>query len=85
MERGDLNVDLLGRGYAWFDGGTPETMSAASQYVELIETVQGIRIACPEEVALRMGFIDETQFGKLIDKAGGSPYGAYLSSVLDDM
>jgi len=53
--------------------------------VELIETVQGIRIACPEEVALRMGFIDETQFGKLIDKAGGSPYGAYLSSVLDDM
>lgn len=81
LERGDLTVDLLGRGYAWFDGGTPDLIMAASQYVQIVETAQDVRIASPEEVALRMGFIDDEQFESLVAPIATTPYGRYLMQV----
>ncbi len=84
LERGGLHVEQLGRGYAWFDTGTQESLLAASNFVETVELRQGLKIACPEEVAYRMGFIDAVQLKALAKGFGGHPYGAYLQRVLAD-
>jgi glucose-1-phosphate thymidylyltransferase len=82
LERGQLSVNLLGRGYAWFDTGTPDSLLEASQFVATLEKRQGFKIACPEEVAFGLGYIDEQQLAKLATQSGKGTYGRYLQSIL---
>lgn len=81
LDRGQLNVELMGRGYAWLDTGTPDSLLEASEFVGTLERRQGTKIACPEEIAFRMGFIDERQLDVAINKLGKSDYAAYLRAV----
>ena len=78
IERGQATVEVLGRGMAWLDTGTHESLIEASEFVHILERRQGTRIACIEEIAYRMAFIDEEQLLKLADGYGKSAYGAYL-------
>jgi glucose-1-phosphate thymidylyltransferase len=78
IERGQARVDLLGRGMAWLDTGTHESLIEASEFVHILEQRQGTRIACIEEIAFRMGFVDRAQLEKLADSYGKSDYGKYL-------
>lgn len=78
MEWGELHVSLMGRGFAWLDTGTPDSLLEAAQFVQILETRQGLRIAAPEEVAFRAGFIDAAQLTKLGEAQSKSNYGAYL-------
>jgi glucose-1-phosphate thymidylyltransferase len=78
IERGQAKVNVLGRGMAWLDTGTHESLIEASEFVHILERRQGTRIACIEEIAYRMGFIDTAQLLKLADGYGKSEYGAYL-------
>ncbi|NOV21624.1 glucose-1-phosphate thymidylyltransferase RfbA [Ensifer adhaerens] len=82
LERGKLHVERMGRGYAWLDTGTPDSLLEASEFVATLERRQGFKIACPEEIAYRLGFIDAIQFEALAGQYGKSAYGRYLSSVL---
>lgn len=79
-----LNVQPLGRGVTWLDAGTHDALLAASLFVQTLERRQGLKIACLEEISLRKGFIDESQYLRLIDVAGKTEYGAYLHRVLND-
>lgn len=81
MERGDLFVEVLGRGFAWLDTGTHSSLVEASHFVQILEQRQGLRIACPEEIALRQGYISLEQFGRAVRKCAKSSYGEYLMSV----
>lgn len=81
LERGDLNVEVLGRGFAWLDTGTHETLVEASHFVQILEQRQGLRIACIEEIALRLRYIDADQFLSLAQRVAKSSYGQYLLSV----
>lgn len=81
LARGDLHVEVLGRGYAWLDTGTHTSLVEASHFVQILEQRQGLRIACLEEIALRLGYISLDQFHKLAQKAAQSSYGEYLLSV----
>jgi glucose-1-phosphate thymidylyltransferase len=81
LERGQLAVETLGRGFAWLDTGTPESMTDAINFVRLLESRQGVRICCPEEVAFRMGFINRADVHALGAKLGKSEYGKYLMSL----
>ncbi|MEV5896471.1 glucose-1-phosphate thymidylyltransferase RfbA [Nonomuraea fuscirosea] len=81
LERGKARLVDLGRGFAWMDAGTPESMLQASQYVQTLEKRQGVRIACVEEVALRMGFIDPAACHRLGEKLAPSDYGKYVRAV----
>lgn len=81
MERGDLFVEVLGRGFAWLDTGTHSSLVEASHFVQILEQRQGLRIACPEEIALRQGYISLEQFGHAARKCAKSSYGEYLMSV----
>ena len=81
LDQGQLHVEVMGRGYAWLDTGTPESLLEAAAFVGTLERRQGTKIACPEEIAFRMGFIDEQQLGVAIDKLGKSDYAAYLRAV----
>jgi glucose-1-phosphate thymidylyltransferase len=82
LERGDLEVELLGRGSAWLDTGTFDTLLQAAQFVQTLEARQGLRIACPEEICWRNGWIDDAQLEKLGNEIGKSQYGQYLLQVL---
>jgi glucose-1-phosphate thymidylyltransferase len=82
LRRGQLTVKPLGRGVAWLDTGTPESLLSASQFVQTLEHRQGLKIACIEEIALLKGFIDTTQFQRLITASGNTDYAAYLQRVL---
>ena len=84
LRRGQLQVEVLGRGMAWLDMGQSDALLEASTFIETIERRQGLKVACPEEVALQMGFIDAKQFRQLIGPISGSDYGKYLQSLLDD-
>ncbi|MDB5606028.1 MAG: rfbA [Bradyrhizobium sp.] len=81
LERGDLFVEVLGRGFAWLDTGTHETLVEASHFVQILEQRQGLRIACIEEIALRLRYISIDQFHQLAQQASKSSYGQYLLSV----
>ena len=84
LRRGELRVQLLGRGLAWLDTGTHEALQQASSYVQAIEERQGLKIACIEEIAYRRGFIDKAQAGKLAREMKNSTYGRYLLDMLAD-
>jgi len=81
LERGQLNVERFSRGFAWLDTGTPESLIQAANFVETVESRQGLKIACLEEIAWRMGFIDDGQLQKLADSYPNS-YGTYLKDIL---
>lgn len=83
LERGALNVELLGRGYAWLDTGTHESLLAAAHFVQVVEQRQGLKVACPEEVAWRMKFIDDSQLARLAEPLAKSGYGQYLLELLE--
>ncbi len=82
LERGALNVELMGRGYAWLDTGTPDSLLEAAEFVGTLEKRQGFKIACPEEIAYHMGFIDKSGLEKVIAALGKSAYGQYLKGLL---
>ncbi|MET0248614.1 MAG: glucose-1-phosphate thymidylyltransferase RfbA [Sphingobium sp.] len=82
LERGELNVEIMGRGYAWLDTGTPDSLLDAAEFVRVLEKRQGFKIASPEEIAFRQGFIDGPQLEKAIQKLGKSDYGRYLRGIL---
>jgi glucose-1-phosphate thymidylyltransferase len=82
LERGDLSVEVMGRGYAWLDTGTPDSLIEAAEFVRTLEKRQGFKIACPEEIAFQKGFIDTAGMQRLIDQLGKSAYGAYLRGVM---
>ncbi|WP_163998284.1 glucose-1-phosphate thymidylyltransferase RfbA [Pyxidicoccus caerfyrddinensis] len=82
LRRGQLNVELMGRGYAWLDTGTHESLMQASNYIEIIERRQGLKVACPEEIAFRMGYIDEKQLATLAEPMRKNEYGQYLLDLI---
>jgi glucose-1-phosphate thymidylyltransferase len=84
LERGELEVVAMKRGMAWLDTGTHEALLEAASFIETIERRQGLKIACPEEVAYRTGFIDAAQLDALARKLGKSAYGEYLMRVLSE-
>jgi len=79
-----LQIKLLGRGFAWLDTGTPESLLQAANFMETMESRQGLKASCIEEIAFRRGFIDKTQLEKLIEPLKKSQYGQYLLKVLND-
>ena len=81
LARGELQVELLGRGHAWLDTGTHDSLLEASQFIATIERRQGLKISCVEEIAWRMGYIDTDQLLALARALGKSPYGEYLARV----
>jgi glucose-1-phosphate thymidylyltransferase len=83
MERGDLYVQVMGRGFAWLDTGTHTSLVEASHFVQILEQRQGLRIACPEEIALRLGHISLEHFARIMQRSAKSSYGEYLKSVYD--
>ncbi|WP_323754006.1 glucose-1-phosphate thymidylyltransferase RfbA [Marinobacter sp.] len=82
LERGDLNVELLGRGFAWLDTGTFDSLHEASGFIETLEKRQGLKIACLEEIAYRMGFIDEEKLLAEAEALKKNSYGAYLKKLV---
>ena len=84
LNRGELKVEVMGRGIAWLDTGTHESLSEASFFIQTIEKRQGFKIACPEEIAYRMNFIDAVALNKLADKYIKNNYGQYLKQLLNE-
>jgi glucose-1-phosphate thymidylyltransferase len=78
LERGELHAERFGRGYAWLDAGTHESLLEASQFIHIVEKRQGLKIACPEEVAFAQGFIDAEQLLRLAEPMKNTAYGQYL-------
>ena len=85
LKQGDLDVVPIGRGYAWFDSGTHDSLLQAATFVQAIEERQGLKIACPEEIAYRMGFIGRKEFEQCVALTPGSSYGAYLKRLSRDI
>jgi glucose-1-phosphate thymidylyltransferase len=77
-----LHVELMGRGFAWLDTGTPESLMEAATFVEIIERRQGLKVACPEEIAFHMGFIDAAQVLKIAEAMRNNEYGRYLTRMV---
>jgi len=84
LEQGKLNVEIMGRGYAWLDTGTHESLLDASQFIATIETRQGLKVSCPEEIAYRQKWIDVAQLEKLADPLSKNGYGQYLLRVIKE-
>ena len=84
LERNKLNVGVMGRGYAWLDTGTDKSLLEAGQFVETLERRQGLKIACPEEISWRSGWIDGEQLLRLAEPLSKNQYGKYLSSLLEN-
>ena len=84
MERGDLNVELLGRGFAWLDTGTHESLLEAAQFVETIEKRQGYKVACLEEIALNNGWLTKQQVLAIGQTMSKNAYGQYLISLAEE-
>lgn len=84
LERGQLRTKLLGRGMAWLDTGTHESLLEASTFIHTIEQRQGLKVACPEEIAYRLGYIDAVQMKALAAKIAKSSYGQYLLRLLEE-
>jgi glucose-1-phosphate thymidylyltransferase len=84
LDSGALSVEILGRGVAWLDTGTHSSLLQASLFVETIEQRQGLKVACPEEIAWRMGFIDDAQLDRLAEPLAKSGYGQYLRTILTE-
>ena len=84
LERGELTVELLGRGMAWLDTGTHESLLEAGQFIATIENRQGLKVACPEEIAYRKGYIDAAKLQQLAQPLKKNAYGQYLLRLLDD-
>ena len=85
LERGQLTVEMMGRGYAWLDTGTPDSLIEAADFVRTLEKRQGFKIACPEEIAFDRGFIDAGQLEALAAGFGSSNYGRYLRERVDSL
>jgi len=83
LERGQLSVEMMGRGYAWLDTGTPDSLIEAADFVRTLEKRQGFKIACPEEIAFDRGFIDAGQLEALASSFGSSNYGQYLRARVE--
>jgi glucose-1-phosphate thymidylyltransferase len=83
LRRGRLRVELMGRGFAWLDTGTHESLMQASSFIQIIEERQGLKIACPEEIAFRMGYIEAAQLERLAEPMRKNEYGAYLYRLLE--
>ena len=83
LEMGALRVEKLGRGYAWLDTGTADSLCEASDFVRALEKRQGFKVACPEEIAFRMGFIDRAHLAELGRRLGSSDYGRYLCEIAE--
>jgi len=84
LKQGNLKVELLGRGYAWLDTGTPDSLMDASNYIATIERRQGLKIGCIEEVAYRMGYIEQGQLRKIINQSPENDYKKYLRVILNE-
>jgi glucose-1-phosphate thymidylyltransferase len=84
LEREQLNVEIMGRGYAWLDTGTHESLIEASNFIQTIEHRQGLKVACPEEIAYRKGFIDAAQLEQLAKPLAKNGYGQYLQRLLKE-
>jgi glucose-1-phosphate thymidylyltransferase len=84
LERGELNVELMGRGMAWLDTGTHESLLEAGQFIATIENRQGLKVACPEEIAYRKGYIDAIKLEQLAQPLKKNAYGQYLLRLLDE-
>ncbi|KQY84842.1 glucose-1-phosphate thymidylyltransferase RfbA [Brevundimonas sp. Root1423] len=82
LEQGKLSVEMMGRGYAWLDTGTPESLLEAAEFVRTLEKRQGFKIACPEEIAYQKGFIERSQLERLTAALGKSEYAAYLRDTV---
>ena len=85
LDRGQLRTELLGRGMAWLDTGTHDSLLDAANFIQTIERRQGLKVACPEEIAFRLGYITRDQLAALADKIGKSSYANYLQSILTDV
>jgi glucose-1-phosphate thymidylyltransferase len=81
LERGDLYVEVLGRGFAWLDTGTHASLVEASNYIQILSERQGTRVSCPEEIALRLGYITLDHFRELAERCAKSSYGEYLNGI----
>lgn len=84
LEKGTLTAEVLGRGFAWLDAGTHESLLQAATFVQTVEERQGMMISCPEEIAYRMGYIDAKQLGELSAKMGENHYGKYLQKLSNE-
>jgi len=84
LAQGELKVELMGRGYAWLDTGTPDSLLEAAEFVGTVQRRQGMKIACPEEIAWRSGFIDDAGLERAIARHGNGDYAIYLARLQDD-
>jgi glucose-1-phosphate thymidylyltransferase len=85
LERGELRCEILGRGTAWLDTGTHDSLLEASNFIATLEHRQGLKVSCPEEIAYRMGYIDAPQLAVLAEKIGKSSYGNYLRAIVSEI
>ena len=84
LERGQLNVTKFGRGIAWLDTGTPESLLQAATFVQALEERQGLKVGCIEEAAYRMGFIDLDDLQRIAERMKRSEYGKYLARIVEE-